>query len=146
VQPAIDIFQAPDEIQHFTAAVRATGGGAKVSATSKRPCRIDSTTLIAGIQEWAAPVGRLFQSLTAASSPCTRSKQRFTSRNVRNLTRKFEPATIGSRETETFDRPVCELFVDRFDFSKQRGLFLHRKQLAFSHWFLVPRRYPISQQ
>ncbi len=106
VQPAIDIFQVPDEIQHFTSAIGAAGGRAKVSATSKRTGRIDSTTLIAGIQKWAAPIGRLFQSLTAASSPCARSEQRFTPRNVRNLTRKFEPAAIGSPETETLDRPI----------------------------------------
>src|SRR5438128_8698700 len=117
-----------------------------MSAASKRTCRIDSTTLIAGIQKWAAPIRRLFQSLTAASAPCAGSEQRLTPRNVRNLTRKFEPAAIGSRETETFDRPIRERLVDRFDFSKQCSLFLRRKQSAFSHSFLVPRRYPISQK
>ena len=134
-EPPIDIFQTSDQIQHFTTAIRAAGRRAKVSTARKRSRRINSTTLIAGIQKWAAPIRMrgLFHTLTAGGSPGTCSEQCFTSRNVRDLTRKFESTTMGARNTGTFDRPIHELFVNSFDFPKQCSLLRRRRQSAFSH-------------
>jgi hypothetical protein len=95
----------------------------------------NSTTLIAGIQKWAAPIRMrgLFYNLTAGGSPGTCSEQCLTSRNVRDLAREFESTTMGARNTGTIDRPIHELLVNSFDFPKQCSLFLRRQQLAFSH-------------
>jgi hypothetical protein len=76
-----------------------------------------------------------FHNLAAGGSPGTCSEQCFTSRNVRDLTSKFESTTMGARDTRTFDWPIHELFVDRFNFPKQCSLFLCRQQSAFSHSF-----------
>src|SRR3984893_18980052 len=133
-------------MQDFTTAIRVASRRAKVSTASKRPRRINSTTLIAGIQERAAPIRMrgFFHNLTAGGSPGTCSEQCFTSRNVRDLPRKFESTTMGARDTGTFDRPIHELFVDRFNFPKQCSLFLCGQQSAFSHYFFVSRQYPIA--
>jgi hypothetical protein len=76
-----------------------------------------------------------FHTLTAGGSPGTCREQRFTSGNVRDLTREFESTTMGARDTGTFDRPISEFFVDHFNYPKQRSLFLCRQQSAFSHQF-----------
>jgi len=147
-QPPIDIFQTSDQIQHFTATIWAAGRRAKVSTTGKRSRRINSTALIAGIQERAAPIRMrgLFHNLTAAGSPGTCREQCFTPRYVGNLARKFESTTIGAPDTGTLDRPIRERFVDLFDFPKQCDLFPCRWRSAFPHSFLIPRQYPISQK
>ena len=107
-----DGLEPADEVQDFTPAVGAPGGGAKVGAAGKGPIGIDEAAAGAGIEHGTGAVRRLHETGAAGRAEGFYGEESFAVGEPGSVAGVPELAALGAADAIALDRAGGELGVN----------------------------------
>ena len=120
-------LQAANQVEHFAARVGATGGFAKVRATSKGAAAVDDTFAARIEHGTGSGDGGRGQLCAPSSAEAEGGDHGFTFREHGRLSGEFKLATLRPPHTSTLHGARGEIGIDGADFLQRLGFELARR-------------------
>lgn len=94
IQPFIDFLESANQVEHMGPGIRASSGGAKMRAATKRPGFVDQTATAARIKQWTRSIQSMGKALSSCGTQGFGGDERLAARKLRGFSCEVELAAL----------------------------------------------------